>query len=94
MIKHASQEPDRIPQRIATVRTLLLSEWDPIGIHDEPAAQDEYDTYAAVIVDMLSAGARPTEIADYLVGVEERAMGLEANPARAASVAAALAEVA
>jgi hypothetical protein len=69
------------------VRTLLLSEWDPIGVRDEPAAQDEYDAYAAVIVDMINAGRSETELADYLVSLETDAMGLAADRRRAEAVA-------
>jgi hypothetical protein len=27
------------------IRQLLVKEWDPIGIKDEPRAQNEYDSY-------------------------------------------------
>ena len=29
----------------AKIRHVLLEVWDPIGIKDEPNAQDEYDAY-------------------------------------------------
>jgi len=76
--------------RLDNVKALLLSEWDPIGIRDQPAAQDEYDAYAAVIADMIHAGRSETELANYLVSVETQAMGLEADRRRAESVAARL----
>ena len=73
--------------RLDGVNALLLSEWDPIGICDEPAAQDEYDAYAAVIVDMINAGRSEAELADYLVSLETDAMGLKADRRRAEAVA-------
>jgi len=73
------------PRRFAGVRALLLS--DPIGFRDEPAAQDECDACASVIVDMINAGRSETELADYLVSLETDAMGLEADRRRAESVA-------
>ena len=66
---------------------LLLSEWDPIGIRDEPVVQDEYDACAAVIVDVVDTGRSETELADYRVSVETEAMGLAADRRRAEAVA-------
>jgi hypothetical protein len=71
-------------------KTLLLSEWDPISVGDEPAAKDEYDAYAAIVVDMIDAGRSEADIADYLVSIEADAMGLEADRRRAEAVAAKL----
>jgi hypothetical protein len=31
--------------------------WDPVGVRDAPEAQNEYDTYAAGIIDRLHGGA-------------------------------------
>jgi len=76
--------------RLDNVKALLLSEWDPIGIRDEPAAQDEYDAYAAVIADMIDAGRSETELADYLVSVGSEAIGLRADQRPAEAVAAKL----
>ena len=65
----------------------LLKEWDPIGVADEPAAQDEYDTYAPLIVSMLRAGASGEAVARHLLSIEREQMGLPGDASRAAHVA-------
>lgn len=75
------------------VRTILLKEWDPIGIADEPAAQDEYDTYAPLIVSMLRAGARGDAVARHLLSIEREQMGLPGNESRARQAAELLANL-
>ena len=45
------------------IRRVFLEEWDPIGVADEPLAQDEYDGYLGSIYDMLARGASEAEIA-------------------------------
>ena len=37
----------------ATVRRILLDNWDPLGVRDIPAAEDEYDTQVDAIVSMI-----------------------------------------
>lgn len=63
------------------LRALLLRDWDPIGIADEPAAQDEYDTYADDIAQRLSTGATLAEIESYLRNVVLDRMRMEDDPA-------------
>lgn len=54
---------------IKTIREILLQHWDPIGISDAPDAADEYDRYAAEILQMLEAGKRRDRIETYLGSV-------------------------
>jgi hypothetical protein len=55
------------------IRHVLLRCWDPIGIRDEPNAQDEYDSYLGGIYEMLVGGATDEEIAHHLWRIiEER----------------------
>jgi hypothetical protein len=60
----------------AEIRRVLLEVWDPIGIRDEPNAQDEYDSYIGHIYRLLARRASEIEISDYLYGVETDQMGL------------------
>jgi hypothetical protein len=57
----------------AEIRRALLDHWDPIGIKDEPHAQDEYDAYLGGIYDLLVGGASDQELSDHLWKIiEER----------------------
>jgi hypothetical protein len=48
------------------IRQVLVKEWDPIGIKDEPRAQDEYDSYIAGVFNLLARHGSDKEIEDYL----------------------------
>ena len=74
----------------ARIRAVLLQRWDPIGIADEPAALDEYDTYIPEIRRMLAEGADVDRLAAFLSDAETRSMGLAGDLARARSTAEAL----
>ena len=69
------------------VRSILLSEWDPIGVRDVPAAQDEYDAYVVPLVHMLLAGQQGADVAARLLEIETQSMGLRGDAARAERVA-------
>jgi hypothetical protein len=53
----------------------LLTRWDPIGIRDEPAAADEYDSYVGGVYRLLASGASALQIAEHLAGLEARMLG-------------------
>ena len=72
------------------VRTVLLEKWDPIGVADEPAAQDEYDAYVSRIVTLVRRRAPIAEIASSLLRIETELMRLPGNRQRADRVARAL----
>jgi hypothetical protein len=55
---------------------ILIHEWDPIGVGDEPMAQDEYDAYIPGALRMIADGKSDLEIAEYLEKIETEAMGL------------------
>ncbi len=42
-----------------SIRQVLLHDWDPIGVADEPAAQDEYDAYVGGVYRLLASPQRP-----------------------------------
>ena len=70
-----------------TIRHILLADWDPIGIRDEPEAQDEYDSYLPAILGLLREGADADRIAAHLLRIEAEDMGLRPDPERARRVA-------
>jgi hypothetical protein len=66
----STQDSQRIRDDI---RQVLVKIWDPIGIKDEPHAQDEYDGYIGGVYDLLLNHQSDREIEDYLWKIiEER----------------------
>ncbi len=61
------------------IRHVLLETWDPIGIRDEPNAQDEYDGYMGEVFDLLVRRAPDSAILDYLLWAANEHMGLSAK---------------
>ena len=59
------------------IRDVLMADWDPIGIAEEPACADEYDRYIGGLYRLLASGAQPEEIADHLLRIEHEPMGLD-----------------
>jgi hypothetical protein len=57
---------------------VLLRDWDPIGVQDEPAAQDEYDSYIGGVYHLLVSGATEQQLADHLWRIEKDTIGLPA----------------
>ena len=65
------------------IRRILLQYWDPIGIKDEPLAQDEYDAYLGPIYKLLLRGAMDEEVSNHLWKIiEER---ISVHPASGAT---------
>ena len=63
-------------RRIQTaIRDVLMREWDPIGVKDEPMAADEYDLYLGDIYGLLADNAPEAAIADHLRKIEIERMG-------------------
>jgi len=61
------------------IRQVLLHEWDPIGVSDIPAAQDEYDSYVGGVYRLLASGASEYQIIERLYNIETVSMGLPGN---------------
>lgn len=70
----------------AIVREILLHEWDPVGIKNEPNAQDEYDSYIKLILHVVSQN-NINIVATTLINIEIADMNLPGNVVRAARVA-------
>ena len=59
------------------IRDLLMREWDPIRVKDEPRASDEYDSYVGeVYVMLMYRNASADAISAYLDEVRFNYMGL------------------
>lgn len=71
---------DKITSRLfrAQIRKVLLNVWDPIGVQNEPNAQDEYDGYIGEIYGLLVKKATDQEITDRLLYIVRERMGLDA----------------
>jgi hypothetical protein len=79
----------RAQEIIAAIRQVLLRDWDPIGVQDEPNAQDEYDGYVGRIYRVLARGASELEVAEELAAIERR-MSFQTKPSALLPVAAKL----
>jgi hypothetical protein len=72
------------------VRTILLEEWDPLDVGDNPNLADEYESYLPGLLKFLKAGRSIHEIADYLKGIED-SLGITPPSERRMKAAALLA---
>lgn len=70
-----------------SIRKILLTEWDPIGVRDVAAAQDEYDAYVDAIAAALVADASIDELATHLLRIEGKFLETPPNQERARRVA-------
>jgi hypothetical protein len=70
------------------IRHVLLGTWDPIGVKDEPNAQDEYDGYIGRLYELLMSNAPDAELTEYLYWAVHDHMGLDraTRPDMAATV--------
>jgi hypothetical protein len=76
----ASKE-ERAQEVQRQIAEVLRRNWDPIGVRDEPAAQDEYDAYVGGVYRLLATGASARQIAEHLAQVEAKYLGFEdTNP--------------
>ncbi len=62
------------------IRTILLQDWDPVKVVDEPGAQDEYDGYVGSVYRWLVLGSSPEEVAERLVALERDTFGFSTSP--------------
>jgi hypothetical protein len=60
------------------IRHVLLEIWDPIGVKDEPSAQNEYDGYLGEVYELLTRQASDEAIQDHLWRIVTEGMGLDA----------------
>ena len=59
-----------------SIRSVLLHDWDPIGVADDPDAQDEYDSYVGEVYRLLASGASVGDVVKHLARIELDSMRL------------------
>jgi hypothetical protein len=82
-----SEAAERARALHQTIRGVLLSEWDPIGVQAIPEAQDEYDGYVPALYSMVIARKPIHEVLEYLLWLETEHMGLSADRQRTQGIA-------
>lgn len=75
---------------LEAVNRVLYERWDPLGIHlVEDAPADEYEGYAAGVLDLVLRRSSDEAVAEHLGRIEDRWMGLRPMPlARRVAIAA------
>ncbi|WP_148213109.1 hypothetical protein [Methylocella silvestris] len=63
-------------EKFSIVRTILLRDWDPIIVGDNPHLIDEYDHYIPGIIELLDRRCSAESIERHLRQIEANAMGL------------------
>ena len=58
------------------IRSVLLNDWDPIGINDNSNLAEEYDIYINPIITMLKQNFTVDEIAYFLEESQKIKMGI------------------
>jgi hypothetical protein len=61
------------------IHDILIKLWDPIGVKDEPLAQNEYDSYIPIILQLLQTQTSVETITRHLYEIETLRMGLPGN---------------
>src|SRR5580704_6529343 len=61
------------------IRRVLMTVWDPIGVREEPNAQDEYDSYLGGVFDLLASEASDDRISEHLWRIVTERMELPAK---------------
>jgi hypothetical protein len=57
---------------IEKIRDVLISDWDPIGVGDNPNLREEYDSALSPLLAALSKGAGEDELSSILAAAEAR----------------------
>ena len=60
------------------IRHVLMDVWDPIGVKDEPNAQDEYDGYIGKLFELLTSHAPDSDLVEHLYWAAHDQMGFDA----------------
>jgi hypothetical protein len=71
----------RVQGLIEKIRDVLISDWDPIGVGDNPNLREEYDSTLSPLLAALSKGAGEEELASILAAAETR-FGIVSDDAR------------
>ncbi|MCU1324592.1 MAG: hypothetical protein JWM43_4241 [Acidobacteriaceae bacterium] len=76
------------------VRTVLMEEWDPIGVCSEPNATNEYDSYIPKVMAILRSESGVEALMDYLDWVATARMGFTSQRERSRFAAESLCKLA
>jgi hypothetical protein len=74
----SSEHIDRIAEVHRQIESVLLRDWDPIGVGEVPQAQDEYRDYVRGVYDVAVQTCSAEAVAKYLVNIERKTIGLSA----------------
>jgi len=69
------------------IRQVLLKDWDPIGVRNEPDLKDEYNSYIGKIYRRLASKASEADIVELLYKIEKEEMGSSPDEERLRPVA-------
>ncbi len=58
------------------IRCILLKDWDPLRISDNPYLHDEYDRYISGIANLLDRHCTVDELKQHLIWIEQEEMSL------------------
>lgn len=62
---------------ISEIRDILLNDWDPIHVGDNPNLRDEYDSYINRIVQLLATKPSINEIINLMRLIENEEIGVQ-----------------
>ena len=65
---------DQIAEVHRKVESVLLHDWDPIGVANAPEAQDEYRSYVRNVYDVAVSTRSPEAIVKLLTSIECNSM--------------------
>jgi hypothetical protein len=57
--------------KLQNIRAVLLRDWDPADIGDNPNLADEYDDYLAEVFNLLRERADESRLYEHLLGLEK-----------------------
>jgi hypothetical protein len=75
------------------IESVLLNQWDPIGVKNNPHAKAEYNQYALRVLGMIQSRKTESEVFNYLISVVKNDLELQPNEARTRDVVRRLFEV-
>jgi hypothetical protein len=75
-VGHPEMSKEQSRKVRAEIRRVLLELWDPIGIVDEPNAQNEYDSYLGDIYASLHREDSVDQVQDHLYVIVRDRMGM------------------
>ena len=65
---------DTIDSSFASIRQILLEDWDPQDAHRRPEAHGTYDGYVTPVLELVRSGATEDAVMDWLAERERETM--------------------